>query len=83
MFEILAGEKPPYLSRKKRDQCKQRRLVEVICGVPERVGAARFDDAGGSVAGRAAGVRSACWKPPEVYDYCANMTDEQLNHLIA
>lgn len=20
---------------------------------------------------------------PEVYDYCANMTDEQLNHLIA
>lgn len=38
--------------------------MEVICGVPERVGAARFDDAGGSVAGRDAGVRAHAGNRP-------------------
>lgn len=38
--------KSPYLIRKNESNEQQRRLGEVLCGVPERVGAAWNDDAG-------------------------------------
>lgn len=55
--------------------------MEVICGVPERVGAARYDDAGGSVAGRSAGVRAHAGNLPggEGSNHCrtGNIVDKE------
>lgn len=55
--------------------------MEVICGVPKRVGAARYDDAGGFVSGRAAGVRAHAGNRPggEGSNHCrtGNIVDKE------
>ena len=81
MVKFWTRRKSPYLSRKNETNVQQRRLGAFLCGVPERVGAARDDDAGGSVAGRAAGVRAHAGNLPggEGSNHCrtGNIVDKE------
>ena len=46
MVKFWTRRKSRYLSRKNESNVQQRRLGAVLCGIPERVGAAWDDDAG-------------------------------------